>query len=131
MEGEPSKPMEQVVLEDGRYPPEAFGLLHEGLAKAVQGIHGDAARGEGQRHVSGRQLCEALRDLAVERWGMLAKTVLNRWNIRKTVDFGNMVYLLVENNFMRKTEEDSLDDFRDIYDFDDAFSGYEAFELRE
>jgi len=131
MEGEPDKSMEEVIREDGRYPPEAYGFLHDGLARAVQEVHGDASAPTGQRHVSGRQLCETLRDLAVERWGMLARVVLGKWNIRETVDFGNMVYLLVEHNFMRKTDEDSLEDFRGVFDFDKAFRGYEAFELKE
>jgi len=131
MEGKPDKSMEEVIREDGRYPPEAFAFLHDGLNRAVQGVYGDEQGESGQRHVSGRQLCEALRDLAVERWGMLARVVLNKWNVRETVDFGNMVYLLVENNFMRKTEDDNLDDFRDVYDFDKAFRGYRTFELKE
>ena len=131
MEGEPNIPMDEVIRRDGRYPAEAFAFLHEGLNKAVRDVFGEQAAPEGQRHVSGKQLCEALRDLAVERWGMLARTVLARWNIRKTVDFGNMVYLLIDNNYMRKTDEDSLDDFRDVYDFDKAFSGYNSFELKE
>jgi uncharacterized repeat protein (TIGR04138 family) len=131
MKGKPDKSMEEVILEDGRYPLEAFGFLHDGLTKAVREIHGDEPPAEGQRHVTGKQLCEGLRDLAIERWGMLARVVLNKWNIRETIDFGNMVYLLVENNFMRKTDEDSLEDFRDVFEFDKAFSGYRAFELKE
>jgi uncharacterized repeat protein (TIGR04138 family) len=131
MEGKPEKSMEQVILEDGRYPPEAFSFLHEGLTQAVKEIYGEETPVEGQRHVTGRQLCEALRDLAVQRWGMLAKVVLNKWNIHETIDFGNMVYLLVESKHMRKTEEDSLEDFRGIFDFDKAFGGYRAFELKE
>jgi len=123
--------MQQVIAEDGRYPPEAFAFLHDGLNRAVQEVYREQSGGEGQHHVSGQQLCCSLRDLAVERWGMLAKAVLNKWNIRETVDFGNMVYLMIENNYMRKTDEDRLDDFRDVYDFDKAFGGYEAFELKE
>ena len=131
MEGNPNKTMEQVILEDARYPPEAFGFLHDGLARAVETAHGGKPRGEGQQHVSGSQLCQSLRDLAVERWGLLARTVLRKWNIQQSIDFGNMVYLLIENEFMRKTDEDSLEDFRDVYDFDEAFAAYEAFELKE
>ena len=130
MEGEPTKSMEQVILEDGRYPPEAYGFLHDGLNRAVRAMYGEEA-GSGQRHVSGRELCEDLRDLALERYGMLAETVLHKWGIHETVDFGHMVYLLIDNNFMRKTDDDSLEDFRDVYDFDKAFRGYEAFELKE
>ena len=131
MEGEPDKSMEQVILEDGRYPLEAFSFLHDGLSKAVREIYGEEARSEGQRHVTGRQLCEAMRDLAIERWGMLARTVLSKWHIHETIDFGNMVYLLVESGFMRKTDEDSIEDFRDVYDFDKAFRDYKTFELKE
>jgi len=128
----PGKSMEDVIRQDGRYPPEAFAFLHEGLSKAVAGAHGDKPANEaGQRHVTGQQLCFALRDLAVERWGMLAKAVLSKWNIRETLDFGNMVYLLVDNRFMRKTPEDSLEDFRAVFDFDEAFCGRWNFELKE
>jgi len=67
----------------------------------------------------------------MERWGLLAKTVLAKWNIHATIDFGNMVYLLVEHDFMRKTEEDSLEDFRDVFDFDAAFAPGDSFELKE
>jgi uncharacterized repeat protein (TIGR04138 family) len=62
---------------------------------------------------------------------MLARTVLRKWNIRETIDFGNMVYLLVEHEFMRKTDEDSLEDFRDVFDFDEAFAVGGEFELKE
>jgi uncharacterized repeat protein (TIGR04138 family) len=126
----PSRSMEDVIREDGRYPPEAFAFLHEGLNRAAESVHGDKG-GSGQRHVSGQQLCLSVRDLALERWGMLAMAVLKRWNIHGTIDFGNMVYLLVENKFMRKTPEDSLEDFRDVYRFEEAFGGAWKFELKE
>jgi uncharacterized repeat protein (TIGR04138 family) len=122
-----SKSSEQLLIElvrqDGRYPLEAYAFLHEGLARAVRQCHGEAAAANRPRHVTGQQLCLALRDEATERWGMLARTVLGRWRIRATLDFGNMVYLLVNNNLMQKNDEDSLDDFRDVYSFDDAFAG--------
>ncbi len=123
--------MQQVIVEDGRYAPEAFAFLHDGLNRAVQDIYSDQAGSEGQHHVSGQQLCHSLRDLAIERYGMMAKAVLNRWNIRVTLDFGNMVYLLIDNDYMRKADEDSLDDFRDAYDFEQAFSNYRTFDLKE
>ena len=121
--------MEEVIREDGRYPLEAFAFLHEGLRRAVQDVHGEPEAG--QRHVSGAQLCLALRDLAMERWGLLARAVLARWRIRGTIDFGNMVYLLISHNFMKKTEEDTLEDFRAVYEFNDAFDAHYEFELKE
>ena len=123
--------MEDVIRGDGRYPLEAFAFLHEGLATAVKANSGAKATTPGPRHVSGQQLCLALRDLAIQRWGFLARTVLDRWNIRATIDFGNMVYLLVNNEFMKKTDEDSLEDFRDVFNFEQTFSRTCAFELKE
>ncbi|MFW6062059.1 MAG: hypothetical protein ACOC93_04545 [Planctomycetota bacterium] len=51
--------------------------------------------------------------------------------MHQTIDFGNMVYLMIRHQFMRKTEEDSIEDFRDVYDFDQAFELEDEFELRE
>lgn len=127
--------MDEVIREDGRYPGEAFDFLHDGLSRAVKDSHGEAAVAPGTEstacHVSGQELCLALREQALERWGMLARTVLNHWNIRGTIDFGNMVYLLIQHKFMRKTDTDSLEDFRDVYDFDEALDAEDDFELSE
>lgn len=134
----PKEPMEQTIREDGRYPPEAYDFLHVGLTKAVKDAHGEqppAPDPEGdappQRHVTGKQMCLGLRDAAIERWGMMAQAVLARWNIHATIDFGNMVYLLIRHGHMRKTEEDSIEDFRAVYDFDEAFGDVDHFELTE
>ena len=122
MSEDKSKSMEEVILSDGRYPPDAYNFLHDGLSKAVKEVHG-IEPGQTQQHVTGQQICFALRELASERWGMLASTVLAKWNIHKTDDFGNMVYLLIQNGLMRKTDKDSIDDFHDVYDFEKAFGG--------
>jgi len=117
----PEKALPEIIRADGRYPLDAFAFLYEGLARAAKEVHGEAEKAGRPRHVTGQQLCHALREEAIERWGLLARTVLATWRIHATVDFGNMVYLLVENELMGKTEEDSLEDFRDVYDFDEAF----------
>jgi len=131
MPARPAKSMEQIIREDGRYPPEAYRFLQEGLARATAAVHGQDALFAGQRHVTGQQICQALRELAIERWGMLARTVLSKWNIHETMDFGNMVYLLIEHGFMRKSESDSIEDFRDVFDFEEAFNKADTFEPRQ
>jgi uncharacterized repeat protein (TIGR04138 family) len=75
------------------------------------------------RHVSGQDLCWGLRDYAQHRWGMVARTVLAGWNIHETLDFGRIVFGMIEFDFMQKQPSDSLDDFRDVFDFADAFDG--------
>jgi len=125
------KSPEDIVKADGRYPLEAFAFLQEGLGRAIKQAHSSAAVGGRKQHVTGRQLSLALRDLAADKWGMMAKAVLEKWNIRASIDFGQMVYLLIEHGLMSKTEEDSLEDFRDVFDFDEAFSQAGQFRLKE
>jgi uncharacterized repeat protein (TIGR04138 family) len=127
-----------IIRSDGRYPVEAFVfLLNEGWPRALRQAYGDepapapAPTGKPPRHVSGREICLALRDLAIEKWGLMAETVLNHWNIHQTIDFGNMVYLLIQHNVMHKTDEDSLEDFRDVYSFREAFASPASFDLKE
>lgn len=128
----------EIIKADGRYPLDAYAfLLNEGLPRAVKEIYGESAAARSStgplehRHVTGRQLCLSLRDQAVKKWGMLARTVLESWNIRGTIDFGNMVYLLIKHNLMQKTAEDRLEDFQDVYDFNEAFKATGEFELKE
>jgi len=129
----PDRSMEEVIREDARYPVEAYAFLHDGLRQSVKETHGAQTEGAEplQRHVSGKQLCLSLRRLALERWGMLARTVLARWNVHATIDFGHMVYLLIENAYMKKTDDDSIEDFRDVYGFDEAFDVAYDLEVKE
>lgn len=73
------------------------------------------------RHISGRELTEGCRDLAIERWGLMARPVLEYWGIRSTRDLGAIVFALVECGVLVKQDEDSLDDFDEVYDFTQAF----------
>jgi uncharacterized repeat protein (TIGR04138 family) len=99
---------------DPRYAYEAYPFVLGGVEAAMAAL-------EEARHVSGGELCESLRELALARFGPLAKDVLNFWGVRATQDFGNIVFNLVEAGLLLKTEEDSLADFIDVYDFDAAF----------
>src|SRR5918998_4374771 len=117
----PEKSLQQVVEEVGLYPIEAYEFVQQGLSFTVQKLHGEPRDPNKNRHVTGQDLCEGLRELALTNWGRLAYTVLARWNIRKTIDFGRIVFALVENGYMQKTDEDELDDFKDVFDFKAAF----------
>ena len=76
---------------------------------------------EPERHVSGQELCEAMRKYAHEQYGYLAKNVLNHWNIYSTSDFGEIVFNLIKIEQMRKTPHDHREDFDDVFDFDEGF----------
>src|SRR4051812_17584405 len=104
-----SKSLQEGIDALGLYPAGAVDFVQRGLTYTVEKIHGappsaGGADEEKSRHVSGQDLCEGLREFALSQWGMMAQVVLARWNIRTTLDFGRIVFALVENNFMQKTE---------------------------
>ncbi len=101
------------LLEDGRYPLDAYEFVRQGLGLAVRMFHGDDP--DEPRHVTGQQLCEALRRLALQRWGLLAPAVLRTWHIYTTRDFGEIVFKLVELGMLGKQDSDRIEDFDDLY----------------
>jgi uncharacterized repeat protein (TIGR04138 family) len=114
----------QIVLRDDRYKREAYRFVQEGLEYTVQ------RRGR-RGHVTGKELLEGLRDMARERFGLMARTVLNQWGIRKTIDFGEIVFNLVEEQIMSKQDSDTREDFEDVYDFEEAFDHDTQIEIEE
>jgi len=91
------------------------------IAKLIHELGGPRAF---DRHVSGEQLCRGIRDLAIERWGMMAATVLRNWNIRRTRDIGRLVFSLIAAGRLQKQPSDSVEEFDAVFDFREAFDGY-------
>lgn len=123
MDAEVVERFEQAVRRDGRYSPEAFEFLHRGLEAATKYKYGKTPP-RGPQHVTGQELCLALCNLARQRWGGLARTVLESWGIRRTRDFGEMVYFMIDLGLMGRQDSDDVADFDAVYDFVDAFDGY-------
>lgn len=73
------------------------------------------------RHLTGQELCEALRLYALQQFGFMAISVLGQWGITRTNDFGSIVYNLIDIGLMRKSADDRQDHFNDVYDFQTAF----------
>jgi len=94
------------------------GDLPEPLREAIETAGGVDKL---NRHVSGRDLCWALRDYALHRWGIMARVVLDKWNIRHTRDFGRIVFGFIDFDMMRKQSEDRLEDFEEVFTFREAF----------
>jgi uncharacterized repeat protein (TIGR04138 family) len=111
------------ILGSVPYPIEAFVFVREGLNYAVESVHEDPdSLPEDERHVSGQQLCLGLRDMAISKYGLLAPIVLEHWRVRRTRDFGRIVFAMIEAGLMTRTPSDTMEDFQAVYDFDEAFS---------
>ena len=112
--------LHKLALEDGRYSPEAFRFLLEGLESVVQDLGRESEEGT-SRHVSGRELLAGLKHNASRQFGPLAGVVWRSWGVRQSIDWGHMVFLLVDKNLLRRQDEDSIEDFREDFDFDRTF----------
>ncbi len=117
----------RAIARQSRYPLAAFLFVQRGLDYTVREMHGEPPEHEDpeqreSRHISGRELCYGLRDYAVQQYGMLARTVLRRWRIDQCEDFGRIVFAMVEAGLMHKTDEDTMDDFTQVFDFNQAFT---------
>ena len=106
--------LQAVLKKDPRYAPEAYHFVRDGLDFTVRKL-------KKPRHVSGQELLDGMRELAIHEFGPVAKRVLSEWGIKECVDFGNIVFNLVNEGLLGKTDEDSIDDFATGYDFNEAF----------
>ena len=151
----PDKAILKLAREDRRYHPGAYWFVFEalGYAQTVLGMGqesktapaavkepvteepdeeaAEAAAPEAgpERHITGQQLCEAIRLYALEQYGYMAKCVLNSWGVKSTSDFGEIVFNLIGIGQMRKTPEDRREDFDNVFDFDTGLK--QSFKITE
>ena len=113
----------QLLEQDQRYRLEAYRFVREALqyAQDVMQMPSEPEASGNRRHLTGQQLCEAIREFAREQYGYMAKLVFNSWGVHSTGDFGEIVYNLIRIKEMKKSKTDKRSDFDNVYDFDEAF----------
>lgn len=112
----------RVLDQDDRYHVNAYRFVYGALARAQQVFGRNPGSDDpAHRHVTGRELLEGARQLAIEEFGPLAPAVFRSWGVHRTEDFGEIVFNLVEANLMGKTDTDTREDFANGFDFDKAF----------
>lgn len=110
--------LDLVLTRAPQYDRAAYHFLRDALEFTVK----ERKKATGQNgHVSGQQLLDGIRRFALKQYGPMVPSVLEYWGIQRTEDFGRMVFALVEVGVFGKTEQDSLEDFRDVYSFEEAF----------
>ncbi len=115
------KTIEEIAREDGRYDAGAIRFVYEGLGVTIQKIREEQGPESEPKHITGEQLCLGLAQLAVGKWGRLAKMVFDQWRVRTTRDLGEIVYLMIGHKWMSAQEADSIEDFNDLFDFEQMF----------
>ena len=110
--------IERVMKQHRHYKFEAYSFV-------MAALHHTVSKLPKARHVTGQELLHGIRNYAMDQFGPLARTVLNYWGIKKTEDFGKIVFALVEVGILRKQPEDQIEDFKNVFDFKEAFDkGY-------
>lgn len=106
--------MDRIRMRESRYDERAFLFVLAALEFCQERL-------PVRRHLTGRELAVGCRDLALQRYGVLAREVLAHWGVRDSSDFGELVFALVDVKLLMSQPTDSKDDFIGVFDFHDAF----------
>ena len=114
--------IENLAEHDGRYKRDAYLFVYDALEYTAQKLGRDKdALAEEKRHISGRDLLFGISEYSADQFGPLTCSVFAYWGIEQTRDFGEIVFNLVGAKLLRKTDEDRIEDFVDVYDFAEEF----------
>lgn len=111
------KKIEDILERDPSYKFEAYTFV-------LAALHDTVTRLKAPRHISGQELVLGISRYALDQFGPMAMTVLHHWGVRKTLDFGRIVFALIDVKLLSKQPEDKLEDFDHVYDFADVFGKY-------
>jgi uncharacterized repeat protein (TIGR04138 family) len=111
--------LDTLIARDPRYHRSAYIFLREALDFTQKKLC--KSNKMTLRHVTGQELLEGIREYGLSQFGPMTMDVFEEWGVRVGLDFGEIVFNLVENGLLSKTEKDSRDDFKDGYDFYQAF----------
>jgi uncharacterized repeat protein (TIGR04138 family) len=111
--------LESVVGSDLRYQRDGYIFLRDALDFTTK--QQKKIKGVSVRHVTGPELLDGVRQYALKEFGPMVMTVFDSWGIRSCEDIGHMVFNLIGVGVFGKTEQDSIEDFKNVYDFEEAF----------
>jgi uncharacterized repeat protein (TIGR04138 family) len=115
--------LDQLQERNPRFHARSYLFVLQALHSVIQSL-------DEPRHISGRELTEGVRELALGRYGPMARTVLEHWGIHSTEDVGRVVFAMVEQGILIKQDHDQPEDFADVFDFEEAFEANYPWEAR-
>jgi len=104
----------KILDKDKRYNPEAYSFIMASLDYTMKKL-------KRKGHVTGQELSDGARDYCLDQFGPMARLVLEKWGIKSTNDFGEIVFNLIDSGLLGKTDKDRKEDFHNRYDFREAF----------
>jgi uncharacterized repeat protein (TIGR04138 family) len=111
--------VERILAEDARYNRDVYAFIRDALDYTVKQ---QKKNKEGvSRHVTPGQLLDGIRAYAVKEFGPMVPTVFGYWNVKSCEDLGHIVFNMIRKEILGKNETDTIEQFRDGYDFHEAF----------
>jgi uncharacterized repeat protein (TIGR04138 family) len=104
--------VKRILDRDDHWPFEAFDFVRKAVEKAIEKAADAGTRG----HVAGPQIVESARDLALQDYGAMAVYTLGQWKLQCATDVGHVVFLLIEEGLLAKSDDDRLEDFENVFD---------------
>ena len=111
--------LQSVLANDPRYQRDGYIFLRDALDFTTK--QQKKIKGVSVRHVTGPELLDGVRQYALKEFGPMVMTVFDSWGIHSCEDIGHMVFNLIAAGVFGKTEEDSIKDFKNVYNFEEAF----------
>lgn len=127
---DPELALSELARRDRRYPVEAYRFVRDALSYAADILEMGSQRitdtdpdatPRVEHHLTGQELCEAIRIFSLNQFGLMARAVLKNWRIESTADFGEIVYNMIGIGLMKKSQGDDRRHFHNVYDFNSAF----------
>lgn len=130
MTRDPDDALIELARRDQRYPVDAYRFVREALSYASDILEmgsekvtdpDDLRQPRVEHHLTGQELCEAIRMFSLNQFGLMARAVLKNWRIEATSDIGEIVYNMIGVGLMKKSKGDDRRHFDNVYDFASAF----------
>ncbi|MCH2208586.1 MAG: hypothetical protein MK132_22330 [Lentisphaerales bacterium] len=114
------KVVNDIVLKDRRFKEDAYYFLNEAVIFSAE--YFSKPEFGTNRHLSGPELLDGIREFTLSEFGPMSMTVLKRWGLHNTLDIGHVIFNLIDAGVLAASPQDRLGDFDSVYDFNDAFS---------
>jgi uncharacterized repeat protein (TIGR04138 family) len=115
-----SEAVDNITARDTRYDSEAYAFVRDALDFTIK-LRKKNSKDEEQRHVSGQELLEGVRQYALKEFGPMVVTVFTYWGIHKCEDVGDIVFNLINEGIFGKSDHDCIGDFKNGFSFKEAF----------
>lgn len=112
--------VERIVGNDPRYSSDAYAFISDAVLYTTKKLESEAK--SQRRHISGKELLEGIKEFAIQQFGPMAPEVFRSWGLNNTLAIGHVVFNMVNNQLLGKSKEDSIEDFKNGFDFDTEFA---------